>query len=243
MRRKLTLILSFIALSIVSNAQGAYGKTKEIEEFYKRKVIIVKEEYDKDVIKKLEKKGEKGDVTLYKHTIDQYNANFKKAVQAMWPKQTTFSIKTLDQTLDLKKDKKKYAVVYIGRIARSENGSGYHQVEGIEFDASAIFNDKLDTSNRYSSGLHNSYIFFNLIEDIYKFPIILAGMNCSFPSVADFACAVQYATWYMQGRLTDKNMSVTIDEVPDEYVKLLTEKTLYIRESDINEKCTAEDIA
>lgn len=251
MRRKLTLILGFIALSIISNAQSGFGKPKEIEELYKRKVIIVKEVYNEKTIKKLEKKGKKGDVTLYKNRIIQYNADLQEAVKSMWPKETTFVVKSFEDVVKMRKDKKyNYAVVRTVNIQSTttttySSTSKSHTLdedEGLYFNYTPILKGTYNSENRNSPGGGWNYIYISLIEDIYKKPIILVGMPSSFPSKADLSFSVQYANWYMQERLNDKNVKMLDTDVAAENTLILTDKTLYIRESDLTENCTEVDI-
>ena len=252
MKTKLILTTVLLFAGLISFAQMGFGKEKEIVEVYERKVIIVNEQYDERTLKVLEKKGKKGDITTYKNVITKYNADLLEAVKTAWPFDTVIVVKKIEDVLEMKKDKKyNYVVVRTANIVRevSTSSASLDVNAGIYIDPKVIINGDFNASDRASEGGRAVYLYFTLIEDEVKEPyagkkpIIFVGVPQSLPARSDLTGAIQSAFWYMDQRLSEDRVGVDGLKMKVMQPALFEEKELYIRETDLGEKCTKQDIA
>lgn len=235
-------IVKTIALTVLFNgiaftclAQMGMGKVEEIMAVKSRKLIVIVEEPQERIIKKLTKKKKETEIEQYRATLEKYNYEMREVAEKFWPyKENGFEYKTFEEVKRLKKDKnKEYAVLYCVSQRPSSFNSGYVSSDGLEWWAisdedAANFNDCFVT------------MIVNQIEDLERRPVYSTPLPDMFPTKAGLVFGITSTANYFDYRIRKKMKGEKVDqqEMVDEQVKenapKLKEMNLLIRKDLLN---------
>jgi len=225
--------LLLMLLPFLASAQFGYGKISEIEAAQSRKLIIILEEPNDKVLKKLEKKKKSDRVDMYKAAVAQYNSNMKMVADKFWKfSKSGIEYMTLKQAEALKKaGNKDYSVLYCVSSAMSNTSSGFNDGDGLNWTWDIQDQSK---DNEYFEGFTEMKI--STLEDLDKKPIFYVVLTDIFPTTTSLVNGISTLQTYMDTRLRSKRDKEDISalELMKQWVeknnKELKNKTLLIRE-------------
>jgi hypothetical protein len=234
------LCLSFILNPSKVEAQFFDGNFEDFKLIKSRKLIVIKEVEDPEVLKDIEKGKHIANpvATLadYKKYIAEYNQNMKEAVEKCW-KYSNLGIefKTFEEVLVLSKEKNKdYALLY----CRSNRLSTYGT---LSYD---VFGDSKQDLNRAKGNMSYCVFFVVTLIEKPKSNVYSCSLPDILPSKADIAvgifsmeCASDIITRKEGGAKVPRN-----DKWYEEFA-LLPKTTLLIREDLIDPKFDKDKIA
>lgn len=233
MIRSSVLLFIIIILPILSTAQFGYGKVSEITALQSRKLIVLVEQQNARVLKKLQKKDQQDKISMYNTAIENYNANMKKVAEKFW----TFSkngieYKTFQETDALRKSgSKDYAVLYCVSSAMSAFNSGFSEDDGLDWTWNIADQSK---DRDYFDGFTEMKV--STLEDLKSKPIFYVVLPDIFPTTTSIVNGMFTLQTYMDIRLRSKkdNEDISSKKQMDEWVaannKNLKNKILLIRQ-------------
>ncbi len=237
--KKINLMLLFIFIAGFAThtmAQFGFGKVADLEEVKKRKLIVIVETPDQDLVKKLTKKGKTDAISQYQEALDLYNKEMKEVVEKFW----TFSsneivYKTWQEVDKMKPSWMKYAVIYCTTASTLyEISDGFKNAKGLTWTPSG---DKM-TSNgitvfAVSLPEKNRCIWFQDMPDI-------------FPTKSDLVYGITSTNYYFNYRMMPSHQKGGLSEMEDmiaENQPILKNRTLLLRQDNLDSKLTPDKIA
>jgi hypothetical protein len=225
------LVIVLLILKEKSNAQFGMGKVEDIKDLQTRTLVVVLRKEDPKTVKSLAKKP--NDLKNYQKNIENYNTNFKLAMEHSWPYKQEFKYVGLtsdtwqhaakdeiEKALE-KKDKDHYA--YIMQTASNysyrtySNGFYQRDVTGLLLSSLVVgFGDK------------------NMAVGEMKLPFVD-------PSEADFIYGIQQMMSYFDYRLNEKSRKELKAEMSKNSLKL-KEKTLLLDKELLEKGLTEQEI-
>lgn len=211
---------------LVSNGINAQyfrlGKMNEVKEVQKRKVILMLEEEDPKVVKKLSKNP--AEFTDYQTEIKRANEAMIEVVSKFWTFNSAPVAKTKSEVDKLKESKNTdYAILALER----SKVSSYQKVGLYRYEiASKVI----------------ATLFIDLIENLGEgTPVYYQNLPNVFPSKGDMAIGIEMMQNFMNARLAGKKRNEISDEA-DENKSLLASKTLLIDKEDLKKGITQAEI-
>jgi hypothetical protein len=229
MKKSIIFLACFAVLGFTKNvkAQMGYGKPEDIEQVKKRKLIVVLEEPNEDVMKKLTKKHKTDQIKEYQTALDAYNTEMKEVIEKFW----NFSANAIEykSAKDVEKIKKsnEYAIIY---CSSGSNGVGskhealewWPKGDKVEGDAVTLMAVCLPEKNK---------------------PIYYIGMPDAFPTKADLVYGITAIEFYFNYRESHQKISKNeYEEMVEQYQPRLKNRTLLLRQDELDEKLTPEEI-
>ena len=198
------------------------GKLDEVKEVQKRPVLLMLEEEDPKVMKKLAK--EPAELSAYKEEIKRANEAMQDLVPKYWTLNATPVTKTkteIDKMVEGKN--KQYAVLALERTKVTDyTKNGAYRYEG----ASKVI----------------ANIYIDLVENLGKGnPVYYQNLPNVFPTKGDMVIGIEMMQNFLQARLAGKKRNEISDEA-DENKSLLPGKTLLIDKEDLKKGISEADI-
>ena len=233
MTKNFLLPLTIIVLPLFCKAQFGLGKVSEIEALQARKLIVITEQPNDNVLKKLKKKNQSDKIALYDAAIDNYNADLKKVVEKFWTfSKNGFEYKTYAEADALRKSgNKDYAVLYCVSASMNHFNSGFSEGDGLNW----TWDTKDESKDRdYFDGFAEMKV--STLEDLKDKPIFYAVLTDNFPTITSLANGIWTMQTYMDIRLRKKRdkEDVSAKDQMNEWVaknnKSLKNKILLLRQ-------------
>jgi hypothetical protein len=228
MKKSLLLLAGLALFGFTHNAkaQFGYGKLEDIEKLKKRKLIVIVESPDEDLMKKLTKKKKTDDIKAYQTALDLYNSQMKEVVEKFW----TFSATDIEYKTQKEVDKLpkgQYALIYCssgskGPGTKHEGLAWTPKGDKVEGDAITVMAVALQENNK---------------------PIFFLGMPDAFPSKADLVYGITQLEWYFNYRLSHQKTTMKEGkELVAENQPRLKRRTLLLRQDQLDTKLKPEEI-
>lgn len=248
-----TFLLLMTVCSFQARAQMGMGKVEEIEEVKKRKLIVVIEEPDEKVLKKIAKHPKRGTVEDYKADLKTLNENMKMAVEKFWPyKKNDIQYKTFAEIDALRKTKTKgYAVLGCFSVMPTKftsSGAGYIFNKGLHWEKDI----KQDFEDRNDYDMMFTVLMVDVIEDFGGriVPVSYVPLYDVFPTKASIVFGIKSIENYFTQRIRIKKEGAKKRDEAKEQEELIAartpkiaEKTLLIRSEWLDKELTEENFA
>ena len=243
--------LSLICFNSQLSAQLGNGKSSDIKEILQRPLIVIIEEPDSKVIKKLDKKGLEAEKKDYLEDIAQYNANMKAMVEKYWKGSGKKIIyKTEKQLPDIRvKNREGYALLYcVSYTMKTITVRGSQSYYPSYTDNLFSGYDFRELGKKWPHRSEHSIMIINLLENGYFAPIYSVTLPNLIPTQFDLRLGMDMLRNYFDYQLyKEKNKSkislrnyekATIEQ----NAAKLKDMTLLIPEYYLYEDFTKEDL-
>lgn len=227
MKKILFFSICFLSLGITKTvkAQFGFGKPEDIQQVKQRKLIVIIEQPNKDLMQKLRRKGKTDEIKEYQDALDQYNAEMKEVVSKFWSFSANDIVYMTPDAVDKLHHSHDYAVLYCA----TNDGYGSEHL-----DWSPGGKDKIKTDGY-------TQMCVELLEK--SKPIYVLGIPDIFPSKADLVYGVTAIEYYFNYRLSHVKASrKEVNEMLQQNQSILAHRTLLLRQDEISKKLKPEDI-
>jgi len=236
----LSFILFVLFPSLVIGQFG-YGKISEIDALKTRKLIVIVEEPQERVIKKLQRKKQIDKIEVYKKAINDYNSKMKAVVEKFWWfSKNGFEYKTFKEANELRKNKetdKEYAVLYCVTAAMYTSAFSGNSgvVESSGLDWTADIEDQSKDRDFYDSYTQMKVSLLDDLNKVWK-PIWYVALPDIFPTTTSLIFGMQNLQVYMDFRVRKKENKEDISAMGELKASVkknhpnLNTKTLLLRE-------------
>jgi len=221
------------------------GKIDEIDAVRKRKLIVMIEEPNEKVLKKIAKRPSRGSVEDYKADLNTFNENLKAVVEKFWPyNKTGIEYKTFDEIRTLSKSgSKEYAVLVCVSAEASSSRAGYNFANGLYWvkDIKDDFEDREDDMF--------SVMAINVIEDFSGSFVYYVPLFDVFPTKSSLVYGIKGIEAYFNRRIAVKKNGSKVrderekaEEEMERRAPTIAKKTLIIREEWLDKDLTKESL-
>jgi hypothetical protein len=228
--KKVSLLIAGIALfacATKTSAQFGMGKVKDIDEVKKRKLIVIVESPDEDLMKKLTKKKKTDDIKTYQTSLDLYNSEMKEVVEKFWNFSANEIVYKTQKEVEKLPNKNQYALIFCtsGSKGFSPKHEGLNWVpKGDKIEGDVI------TTMVVSLADENKAIYYICMPD-------------PFPTKADLVFGILGTTYYFNYRESHQKASMSDTKAMiAENEPRLKMRTLLLRQDQINSKLKPEEI-
>jgi len=227
--RKSLLLAGIVLLGFTptTKAQFGMGKPADIEEVKKRKLIVIVETPNEDLMKKLTKKKKTDDIKAYQTALDLYNSEMKEVVEKFWSFSTNEIVYKNQKEVEKLTNKSQFALIYCSSGSKGV-GSKHEGLEWtpkgdkIEADAITIMAVALAENNK---------------------PIYYVGMPDAFPSKADLVFGITSTEYYFNYRASHQKASLgDTKEMIAGNEPRLKKRTLLLRQDQLDSKMKPEEM-
>jgi hypothetical protein len=246
------LLLIVCCLSFILNpakviAQFREGKIEDFNEIKSRKLIVVTEVEDPQVLKDIENGKHIANPTAaladYKKYVAEYNQNMKTVIEKCWNfSKKGIEYKTYEEVMKLSKEKnREYAFLYCGSSVMSPDGVHSMLLPNLYYN---LFSDSKDDVNRAKgNSVACTLLKITLIErprtTVYSCPL-----TDKLPSKADIEAGIMSMENASDGKnRKEEGTKVSRNDQWYEEFDQLAKKTLLIREDLIDPKFGKDKIA
>ncbi len=221
---KTIVLILFLLVSPKIFGQFGQGKPEDIQDIKKRTLILILEEEDEKIIKKLSKKP--NELKFYKEEIKRLNADLAETASKFWTFTTTQLVKTRAEVESLKASKNKtHAVLAFDRYQATDWAGDFYGFNRY------VINSKLIGA-----------LFLDLIEDFEdKKSVSVQNLPNLVPTKADLAAGLEMMQNYLNARSSGKKRKETMDEVRENSSQLKS-KILLLDKEDLKGKLKEADI-
>lgn len=216
------LLLLFVPLKPF--AQFGQGKVEDIQDIKKRTLILLLEEEDEKILKKLAKKPD--ELKFYKDEIVRLNADLTEITAKFWTFTSAPVTKTRTEVEALKASKdNKYAVLAFDRYKATDWARDFYGVNRYAINSKLI-----------------GALFIDLIEEFEeRKSVSIQNLPNLVPTKGDLAAGLEMMQNYLNARLAGKKRKDTMDEVKENGTQLKS-KTLLLDKEDLKGKLKPADI-
>jgi len=221
---KYIFVLLLLLVSLKPFAQFGQGKVEDIQDIKKRTLILLLEEEDEKILKKLAKKPD--ELKFYKDEIVRLNADLTEIAAKFWTFTSGPVTKTRTEVEALKASKdKKYTVLAFDRYKATDWARDFYGVNRYAINSKLI-----------------GALFIDLIEEFEEHKSVsIQNLPNLVPTKGDLAAGLEMMQNYLNARLAGKKRKDTMDEVKENGAQLKS-KTLLLDKEDLKGKLKPADI-
>lgn len=242
--KRLLFAFSFSILCYPSFAQMGLGKYEDIQEVYKRRLIVVTETPSEAVLAKLKKRNNPSDIEAYKADVARYNEQFQQAIEKFWPyKEAGVEYKTAEELKKFTKktSKIKYTLMYCSSKTGASKAGGINGLNW-SWDMKRKSEDK-DFGSSITE--FNIMLLENYNKVSIKTPLVyFLPLPDVFPTTASIVFALNSTRTYFELRTKKKDENLKAGplklqkQIVKENAPRLQDLTLLIREDWLNPDLT-----
>jgi hypothetical protein len=246
------LLLFICCFGIIMNpakviAQFKEGKIEDFNEIKSRKLIVITEVEDPQVLKDIENGKHIANPTAalvdYKKYIAEYNQNMKTVIETCWKfSKNGIEYKTYEEVMSLSKEKnREYAFLYCGSSTLSSDRVHYMLLHNLYYD---LFSDSKQDVNRGRASSGGCTFFKITLIERPRTTVYSCALTNILPSKAD----IEFGIMSMESAAAAKTRKeegakVSRNDQWYEEFDLLAKKILLIREDWIDTKLGKDKIA